>query len=195
MNWFRFVKIRPGSTQSSSRRRRKPTSSRFRPILEQLESRDLPSPVLAISAGGPATGSFVADTDYSGGTTYSNSDTLNTSKVSNPAPQSVYDHQRYGNFTYTIPNLTPGASYTVPLDFAEIYFSQAGQRTFNVSINGSQVLSNFDIYATAGGKDIAIAESFNTTANSSCQIVIQFTSVINNSLANGIEISTAGYDI
>lgn len=94
MNWFRFVKTRLGSTQSSSRQRRKASSSRFRPILEQLESRDLPSTVLAISAGGPASGSFVADTDFSGGSTYSNSDTINTSNVSNPAPQSVYDHRR-----------------------------------------------------------------------------------------------------
>ena len=31
-------------------------------------------------------------------------------------------------FTYTIPNLTPGASYNVQLDFAEIYYGSAGQR-------------------------------------------------------------------
>ena len=65
-----------------------------------------------------------------------------------------------------MPNLTPAGSYTVRLDFAEIYWTAAGQRLFNVSINGQQVLTNFDIFATAGGKDIAIAETFTATANS-----------------------------
>jgi hypothetical protein len=52
---------------------------------------------------------------------YSNSDPINTSSVADPAPQAVYDTERYGNFTYTVPGLTPGAAYTVRLHFAEIY--------------------------------------------------------------------------
>lgn len=142
-----------------------------------------------INAGGGASGSFQADGDFSGGTTYSTTAAINTSKVSNPAPQSVYQTERYGNFTYTVPNLTPGASYTVRLDFAELYFNSAGQRVFNVSINGQQVLTNFDIYAAAGAKDTAIAETFTATANSSGQIVIGFTSVINNAKVSGVEIT------
>jgi hypothetical protein len=144
---------------------------------------------VSINAGGSAAGVFLADGSFSGGSTYSNSDAINTSKVSNAAPQSVYDSERYGNFTYTIGNLTPGASYTVKLDFAEIWFNSAGSRQFNVSINGSQVLTNFDIYAAAGGKDIAVAQSFTATANSSGQLVLGFTSVVNNAQINGIEIT------
>jgi len=34
--------------------------------------------------------------------------------------------------------------------FAEIYWTKTGQRIFNVSINGAQVLTNFDIVAAAG---------------------------------------------
>ena len=152
----------------------------------------IPSPtVLAINAGGGAAGSFVADTDFSGGSTYSNTDPIDTSGVTNPAPQAVYDTERYGNFTYTIPNLTAGANYTVRLDFAEIYWNSAGQRVFNVAINGTQVLSNFDIFAAAGGKDKAIAEQFTTTANSSGRIVIQFTSVKDNAKLSGLEILQA----
>ena len=146
---------------------------------------------IAIDAGGGAAGSFLADADFSGGSPYSTGAAINTSGVTNPAPQSVYQTERYGNFTYTVPNLTPGASYTVRLDFAEIYWNSAGQRVFNVTINGTQVLSNFDIFATAGGQNIAIAEQFGTTANSSGQVVIQFTTIKDNAKVSGIEI-TAG---
>ena len=149
------------------------------------------SDVLAISAGGPAAGNFAADEDFTGGGASGTGSTINTSGVSNPAPQSVYQHQRVGNnFTYTLPGLTAGASYTVRLHFDEFYWTKPGQRVFNVSINGAQVLSNFDIFAAAGAQNKAIIEQFTETANTSGQYVIQFTSVINQSLESGIEITS-----
>jgi hypothetical protein len=144
-----------------------------------------------IDAGGGAVGNFAADEDFSGGSTYATSAAIDTSQVSNPAPQAVYQTERYGNFTYTVGNLTAGASYTVRLDFAEIYWNAAGQRLFNVAINGNQVLSNFDIFATAGGADIAIAKTFTATADSSGQIVIQFSTIQDNAKVSGIEITPA----
>jgi hypothetical protein len=148
--------------------------------------------VLAISPGGPAAGSFVADTDFSGGTvSMGTTATINTSGVTNPPPQSVLQHGRYGNVTYTIPNLTPGAHYTVRLDFVEYIYNAAGARVFNVAINGTQVLSNFDIWTAAGGENIALAKSFTATASAAGTITISFTSVVNNAMINGIEIYTA----
>ena len=147
------------------------------------------SDVLAISAGGPAAGSYVADEDFNGGGASGTGATINISGVTNPAPQSVYQHQRVGNnFSYTLPGLTAGASYTVRLHFDEFYWTKAGQRVFNVSINGTQVLSNFDIIATAGGQDIAIVEPFTATANAQGQIVLQFTTITDNAVINGIEV-------
>ena len=61
-----------------------------------------------ISAGGPATGTWLADKDFTGGATSATTNAISTSGVTNPAPQSVYQHNRYGNFTYTIPGYTPG---------------------------------------------------------------------------------------
>jgi hypothetical protein len=148
------------------------------------------TPVIAIAGGNGAVGSFLADTDFTGGNVSGGTTaTIDTTHVTNPAPMSVYQHGRYGNMTYTIPNLTPGASYTVRLDFVEYYWSVAGQRIFNVAINGTQVLSNFDIFAAAGGKNIALAKSFTTTADSTGKITITFTSVVDNAMINGIEIS------
>ena len=148
--------------------------------------------VLDIATGSTvAIGSYAADEDYTGGTTYSTTATINTSNVTNPAPMAVYQHQRYGNFTYTLPGLTPGASYTVRLHFAEIYWKSAGERKENVLINGTQVLTDFDQFAAAGGADIAVVEQFSAVANSSGQIVIQFVTVINNASIEGIEINNA----
>ncbi len=131
---------------------------------------------------------FVADEDFSGGATLSHANTINTSKVTNPAPAAVYQTGRDGNFTYTIPGFTAGSMHTVRLHFCETYFTASGKRTFNVSINSTSVLTDFDIFATAGGQNIANIQQFSEAANSSGQYVIQFTSVVNNSLVSGIEI-------
>jgi hypothetical protein len=149
--------------------------------------------VLAIAPGGSASGSFVADTDFSGGAvSHGTTAAINTSGIPNPPPQSVLEHGRFGNSTYVINNLTPGASYTVRLDFVEYAFNAAGARVFNAAINGTQVLSNFDIWSAAGGENIALAKSFTATASANGTITISFTSVVNNAMINGIEIYTAG---
>jgi len=74
----------------------------------------------------------------------------------------------------------------VTLYFAEEYWTASGKRVFNVAINGSSVLSNFDIYAAAGGSNKAIQRAFSATANASGAIVIVFTNVTDNAQVNGI---------
>jgi len=133
-----------------------------------------PPTTIEINSGGAASGAWLADTDFTGGSASSTTAAINTSLVTNPAPQAVYQSERFGTFTYTIPGLTAGASYTVNLHFAEIYWSAAGKRQFNVLINGTQVLTNLDVFAAAGGENIAIVKTFTATANASGQITIQF---------------------
>jgi hypothetical protein len=144
---------------------------------------------VAIHAGGGAVGSFIADTDYSGGNSYSTTHAIDTSGVTSPAPQSVYQFERYGAFTYTIPNLTPGATYTVRLDFAEMYWSAPGKRLFYVKINGSTVLTNFDVFATAGGEYKAVAESFTAVADANGNITIKFVGQRDSAIVSGIEVT------
>jgi hypothetical protein len=135
-----------------------------------------PVTALYINAGGTASGSFVADTDYSGGTAASTTAAINTSLIPLPAPaQSVFQTERWGAMTYTLPGYVAGSTHTVSLYFAETYWTAAGQREFNVFINGTQVLTNFDILAASGGQNIGIEENFTAVANSSGNIVIQFT--------------------
>jgi fibronectin type 3 domain-containing protein len=135
--------------------------------------------VLAIDAGGSAVGSFVADTDFVGGLTYSSSATVDTSGVAQPSPQAVYQNVRYasstnGSFSYVLPGLTPGASYTVLLQFADPVITSVGGRVFNVTLNGTAFLTNFDIFALTGAVNKAIAEAGATTADASGQITINF---------------------
>jgi beta-glucanase (GH16 family) len=147
--------------------------------------------LLDISCGATAaSGSYAADKDFSGGTAVTSTNTITTTGVTNPAPEAVYQHQRYGNFTYTLPGFTSGTTYLVRLHFDEFYWTAAGKREFNVLINGTQVLTGFDIFATAGGDNIAVVELFNAVANTSGQIVIQFVSVVDNAEINGIEIES-----
>jgi hypothetical protein len=101
----------------------------------------------------------------------------------------VYQTQRDGTFTYTIPGMVANSQHTVLLHFAEIYFTAAASREFNVAINGTNVLTNFDVYAAAGGEYIAVVKSFTATANSSGQIVVAFTSgAVNQPSVAGLEI-------
>ncbi|HVU67092.1 MAG TPA: discoidin domain-containing protein, partial [Ktedonobacteraceae bacterium] len=126
---------------------------------------------------------------YSGGGTSTSPNTVSVSGVSNPAPASVYQTDRVGpSFSYTIPGLTAGGTYTVRLHFAETYWTQTGKRVFNVSINGQQVLSNFDILAAAGGANKAVVKQVSGTASASGSIAIQFTSVTDQAEVSGVEV-------
>ena len=101
----------------------------------------------------------------------------------------MYQSEREGTVTYTIPNLTAGSAHTVRLHFAELYWSNAGQRVFNVAVNGSTVLSNFDIIKAAGANYTANIQQFSATANSSGQIVISLTNgTADQPLINGVEV-------
>lgn len=146
--------------------------------------------VKAINAGSGASGSFVADTNFDSGNQFSDTSTaINTSRVGESIPQSVWQTCRWNaSFTYTIPGLTAGQQYTVALDWAELTWTAVGQRTFDVAINGSQVLTNFDVFATVGYKT-ALQKQFTATANGSGQIVIAFThGTADNPFISGIEV-------
>jgi beta-glucanase (GH16 family) len=145
----------------------------------------------AVSNAGGGDASFAADEDFTGGGKATpTTTTISTTSVGvNAAPMAVYQTQRDGTFTYTIPGMVAGSTHTVLLHFAEIYFNAAGDREFNVAINGTSVLTNFDQFAAAGGKDIAVVKTFTTTANSSGQIVIAFTNgAVNQPSVAGLEI-------
>jgi hypothetical protein len=144
-----------------------------------------------INCGGSAVSPFTADQYASGGTTHSVSNTITLTGVTNPAPQAVYQSERYGTSTYTFPSLTPSSRYSVRLHFAELYWTASGKRVFTVAINGSTVLSSFDIYAAAGATYKAVVREFTATADAAGQVVVKLTTVTDNASISGIEIIPA----
>jgi hypothetical protein len=159
---------------------------------------------VAINAGGGAAGNYQTDQDFFIGTeqagdgddgrdlSNSTNQAIDTSHVTDPAPQGVYQTNRYGeDFRYVLTGLTPGAGYTVRLHFAETYWGTSGQRLFNVAINGRQVLSNFDVFNEAGGQYIALVRSFDVTADAGGTITLLFTKAddsYDDAMVSGIEI-------
>ncbi|HYL16141.1 MAG TPA: malectin domain-containing carbohydrate-binding protein, partial [Terriglobales bacterium] len=135
---------------------------------------------------------WLQDQYVTGGTAYINSNTITGST---PAPQ-VYHSERYGqassSFAYNIP--VSNGNYNVSLDFAEGYVTGPGKRIFNVSINGTQVLTNFDIYAAAGGMNIPVVKTFNVAATNGTLNINFLPGSIENPKVNGIEVvpSTGG---
>lgn len=135
-----------------------------------------------INVGGSAVAPFNADNYYNSGTVSTVTTEVTTTGVTNAAPAAVYQSDRWGAMTYTFPNLVVGHTYTVRLHFAEVYFGTGnpggggvGSRKFNVSLNGTQVLTNFDILSIAGAPNKANVQKFTITPTSSGQIVINFT--------------------
>ena len=145
-----------------------------------------PVTALAVNAGGgqytDTSGNvYKADTDYSGG--YPASTTAAITGTSDPT---LYQTERYGNFSYNIP--LANGNYSVTLKFAEIYWTAAGKRVFNVSMQGTQVVSNLDIFAQAG-KDVAYDVTIPVSVTNGT-LSITFTSVIDNAKVSAIEVTS-----
>jgi Malectin domain len=105
-------------------------------------------PVLAVKAGGAQYTDvtnvvYQGDTGFSGGKTY----TAAAAVAGTEDPQ-LYQTERYGTFTYALP--VPNGQYLVTLKFAEVFFTQPGQRLFNVTMEGAEVLRELDLVAEAG---------------------------------------------
>ena len=104
--------------------------------------------VFASDAGGAGYSSssgisYKADTGFSGGRIGTTS-----AAIAGTSDGALYQTERYGNFSYAIP-LSNG-TYNVTLKFAEIYWTSAGKRIFSVTMGGTTVISNLDLYAKVG---------------------------------------------
>ena len=114
-----------------------------------------------INAGGGAVGNYSADEFFTGATAPPGGVETQPGPFDTTgdriAPPQIYSTDRADTtFSYDIPNLTPGASYTLVLHFLDPTSTAAGQRLFNLSINGQRALANFDIFTAAGAQNKAI---------------------------------------
>ena len=142
-----------------------------------------PPPSWRVNAGGSnytdsLGNNWLADTNYSGTNMGVSTSTASISGTNDPT---LYQTTRFGTgslgnlFTYTF-NLY-NDDYQVTLKFVEPTYTSNGQRKFNVALNGTTILSNFDIFNSAGGKNKAFDEVFdNITPDSNGNIALAFSS-------------------
>jgi hypothetical protein len=131
---------------------------------------------------------WTGDADFNGGDLlYSGSSIAGV----NPQDMALYRSARaglYGDFSYSIP--VPNGSYTVTLRLAEIQYANKGDRVFNVAINGTAVLSNFDILAHVAPLTPLSQQFPVTVSNGAVQIDVQ--GVVRRGILNAIQIAPAG---
>lgn len=140
---------------------------------------------------------WMADRNFLGGFTVVRKDS-----VTNVRKWSLYDGERYGNFSYRIP-LAPG-KYRVTLHFAETWFGRpealalvglpptappTGLRIFNVFANGIALLRNFDIAKAAGGAHRGISKVFGPLEpNAQGMLILEFVPDRNYACVNAIQV-------
>ena len=131
------------------------------------------------------------DTDYiSDGT----SSYTTPAGISNTDKQGIYQSERYNSvggspMVYSIP--LPIGSYDIHLHLAEIYFGSAGARVFNVSMEGSVVFPDVDIFRKAGGAFAAHIESIESFPVHDGALTIEFIKIKQNPKVSGVEIHPA----
>ena len=103
----------------------------------------------------------------------------------------VFQGERYGNFTYSIP-VAPG-KYAATLYLCEYWWGKGrpggeGRRGFDVYCNFRPLLTNFDITREAGPEQ-AVKKTFHgLIPNAQDKLVFAFVSQVNYALVNAIEI-------
>ena len=139
--------------------------------------------VYRINAGGSAVttsaGIFAADQYFAAGSTHTANVSINSS-----ADPALYQSERNGNFSYAFP--VANGPYTVVLHFAEIYWSQVGQRVFDVALEGTAQLSNYDIVRKVGAQT-ATTETLPVTVKDGT-LNLAFTSRVDQAKVSAIEV-------
>jgi hypothetical protein len=150
-------------------------------------------PVRIVAQSGPVTDSdgrlWAADEYYCGGITVTRQNA-----VVNPSERAIYQGERFGNFSYRIP-VAPG-KYRLTLHFAETYFGTfafqddpINRRIFNVFVNGTALLRDFDVAKEAGGPNRGLEKVFdNLEPNAQGMLLVEFIPVKNYPEVNGIEV-------
>jgi len=134
---------------------------------------------LKINCGGSAVGSFAADQYYSSGTsTGSTSGSIDMDALAYPRPQESVlqsDRNKYNStsgITYTIP-VDTGIEYTVKLYFSDNFWFSSGEQVFDIKINGTNIVNNYDIISEAGSSETAVTYTItDVDPNGSGDIVI-----------------------
>lgn len=161
-------------------------------LLIQALQESGPKSMYRINCGGNAVQPFLSDAFYHQGEAFTSPEAVVLTGVKSPAPMTAYQSERFGDFTYTFENLVPGQTYLVRLHFAEVCYTTAKARVFNVRMNGTEMLKAFDVFAATGGKNRAIVREEYCSADSAGRIHIEFQPVTERPKCSAIEIMHLG---
>ncbi|NOZ06489.1 MAG: hypothetical protein GXP41_09105 [Chloroflexi bacterium] len=120
---------------------------------------------------------------YVGGSIHQVSD-----PISGTQDVALYQTQRQGMSAYKFWVSTAYVgTYDVQLRFAELDVSGPGQRVFDVQIEGQPVLTGFDLYTEAGGKDVAYDRTFRVTVADG-EVTVEFLPRVGQPVLNAISV-------
>lgn len=106
-------------------------------------------------------------------------------------PDSVYYYERNlgmstsDSLQWDFP-ITAGREVKVNLFFSENYHTMAGQRVFDIVIDGVVVQNDYDVLVDAGGENIGVMKSYTIVTDQN--IDLDFVAVVERPMVNGIEI-------
>jgi hypothetical protein len=149
-------------------------------------------PLLRLNAGG---GQVTFDgTTYAGDAFFTDSKTASFSSrpIDATLEDELYLSERITNdegmpFGYTIP-VPENGTYALRLHFAETAFETVGRRLFDVAVEGSTVLDNYDIFERAGGANQAIVETILNINVNDGTLDVTLTAVVERAKINAIEV-------
>ncbi|MDZ8055514.1 MAG: malectin domain-containing carbohydrate-binding protein [Aulosira sp. ZfuVER01] len=146
----------------------------------------LSQPIVRINAGGD-TYTDISGNVWAKDANYTSGNTYGTNKpISGSSDPLLYQTERWGQqFSYNIP-ISSSGTYTVNLDFAEIFWSNPGQRVFDVNIEGASVIKNLDIVAQAG-VNTALRKSVDVQVTDGL-LNIDFLASVDNAKVSDIEV-------
>ncbi len=125
-------------------------------------------------------------------TTSGNTWTVSGVAIENTDQDTLYQSERFGDFSYEIP-VSQSGLYQVKLYFAEVHHGVAipggvGDRVFDVDIEGGQgQLTNYDIVAQSGASARAIVETFDVEVTDGF-VSIGFTTDVDNAKLSALEV-------
>lgn len=144
--------------------------------------------VAQMNVGGqalPDIGYVAEKTEYiQGPTGFTFTSTIPVDGADNAA---VYLTERVSTSTLTYVIPAPKGEYTVTSMHAESYFSNIGERVFNIEINSEPVRTGLDVFAEVG-QNVALNLDFENIKPVNGSITVKFVNVVEKALVNGIRI-------
>lgn len=146
---------------------------------------------VAVNAGGSAYTAvdgieYRSDTGYSGGSTASVNDA-----IAGTDEDALYQSERYGDFRYEI--AVADGTYDVELHFAETYWTADGDRVFDVSVEGTEEITDLDVHSEVG-HDAALVRTVSGIEVSDGTLNLSFSTDTDNATVSAITVIEAGGD-